>query len=69
MIYAIKGSIQVKAQTHVVISTASGLSYQVQLSLHTFDKIKNLDETHLLTHLIVKEDSHTMYGFHNKAER
>ncbi len=69
MIYAIKGTIQVKAQTHVVISTASGLSYQVQLSLHTFDKIKNLDETHLLTHLIVKEDSHTLYGFHNEAER
>lgn len=69
MIYAVKGKIIVKAQTHVVISTASGLSYQIQLSLHTFDKIKDADETSLLTHLIVKEDSHTLYGFHNESER
>ena len=37
--------------------------------LRTFSKIKDLKNLHIYTHLHVKEDAHTLYGFYNKRER
>ncbi len=47
----------------------SGVGYELHISLYTFEKIKSLDQVKLYTHLSIKEDAHTLYGFFEAAER
>lgn len=47
----------------------SGVGYELHISLYTFEKIKSLDQVKLYTHLSIKEDAHTLYGFFESAER
>ncbi len=69
MIYHLKGQLIEKNPTHVVID-CNGVGYIVHISLHTFSLLNNNSEAiHLYTHLQVKEDSHTLYGFKEKSER
>lgn len=69
MIYHLKGQLIEKNPTHVVID-CNGVGYFVHISLHTFSLLDNNSEAiHLYTHLQVKEDSHTLYGFKEKSER
>jgi len=69
MIYHLKGQLIEKNPTHVVID-CNGVGYFVHISLHTFSLLNNNSEAiHLYTHLQVKEDSHTLYGFKEKSER
>jgi len=68
MIYHLKGQLIEKNPTHVVID-CNGVGYFIHISLHTFSLLKNSEAIHLYTHLQVKEDSHTLYGFMEKSER
>jgi len=68
MIYHLKGQLIEKNPTHVVID-CNGVGYIVHISLHTFSLLKNSEAIHLYTHLQVKEDSQTLYGFMEKSER
>jgi Holliday junction DNA helicase RuvA len=68
MIAYVKGPITVKTPTYVVIDI-QGLGYRVHISLHTYEKIVNLDDCRLLTHLVIKEDAHQLYGFFDEEER
>ena len=69
MIYHLKGQLIEKNPTHVVID-CNGVGYFVHISLHTFSLLNNNSEAiHLYTHLQVKEDSHSLYGFMEKSER
>ena len=68
MIYHLKGQLIEKNPTHVVID-CNGVGYFVHISLHTFSLLKNSEAIHLYTHLQVKEDSQTLYGFMEKSER
>jgi Holliday junction DNA helicase RuvA len=68
MIYHLKGQLIEKNPTHVVID-CNGVGYFVHISLHTFSLLKNSEAIHLFTHLQVKEDSHSLYGFMEKSER
>ncbi|MFM2387279.1 MAG: Holliday junction branch migration protein RuvA [Bacteroidota bacterium] len=47
----------------------NGLGYEVNTSLHTYEKIQNLSQGRLLTYLKVSEDAHTLYGFYDQAEK
>jgi len=47
----------------------NGVGYLVNISLNTFSKIKDSETISLFTHLQVKEDSHTLFGFFEKTER
>mgnify|MGYP000710578354 FL=1 len=47
----------------------NGIGYFVNISLHTFSQIPDKEHIKLYTHLQVKEDSHTLYGFSSKTER
>ncbi|HHS95751.1 MAG TPA: Holliday junction branch migration protein RuvA, partial [Phaeodactylibacter sp.] len=69
MIVFLKGLISYKSPTYIVIETAGGLGYRVHISLHTYSRIEKLEKVKLLTHLHVKEDSHSLYGFADEAER
>ena len=68
MITHLKGKLVEKYPTHVVIE-CSGVGYFVNISLHTFSKIGDSEQLQLFTHLQVKEDAHTLFGFAEKSER
>jgi Holliday junction DNA helicase RuvA len=68
MIYHLKGQLIEKNPTHVVID-CNGVGYFIHISLHTFSLLKNSEAIHLYTHLQVKEDSQTLFGFMEKSER
>lgn len=68
MITQLKGRLVEKNPTDVVID-CNGVGYEVHISLFTYSKITSQEQIHLFTHLLIKEDSHTLYGFVDKAER
>ncbi len=68
MITHLKGKLVEKNPTHVIIECA-GVGYFVNISLNTFSNIKDEEGISLYTHLQVKEDSHTLFGFSEKSER
>jgi len=68
MITHIKGKLVEKNPSFVVVD-CNGIGYMIRISLHTFSQISDSELCNLFTHLSVKEDSHTLYGFFEKAER
>ena len=46
-----------------------GVGYELQISLHTYSSIQNLDKGLLLTYLHIREDAHVLYGFFDRAEK
>tara|TARA_B100001094_G_scaffold35989_1_gene30041 strand:+ start:5334 stop:5915 length:582 start_codon:yes stop_codon:yes gene_type:complete len=68
MITQLKGRMVEKSPTELVID-CSGVGYLVNISLNTFSKLKDTENITLFTHLQVKEDSHTLFGFFEKTER
>ena len=68
MITQIKGRLIEKNPTDVIID-CHGVGYMLHISLHTFSLIPNDEVLKLYTHLQVKEDSHTLFGFAEKSER
>ena len=68
MISFLKGN-KVEIDVSKVVIDVNGVGYKVNISLRTFSKIKDLKNLQIHTHLHVKEDAHTLYGFYNKRER
>ena len=68
MIAQIKGKLIEKHPTHVIID-CNGLGYMVNISLHTYGQLDNDEAIKLFTHLQIKEDSHTLFGFFQPIER
>lgn len=67
MITHIKGKLIEKTPTYVVIDV-NGIGYKIKISLQTFSAIDG-ELCKLYTHLSVKEDSHTLFGFFEESER
>lgn len=68
MIAYLKGVFSVKTPTHVILD-CNGLGYHVNISLNTFSAIQEMAEGKLHTHLHIKEDAHTLFGFFTEQER
>ena len=68
MITQIKGRLIEKLPTEVIVD-CNGIGYSINISLNTFSKIGNDENIKLFTYLIIKEDSHSLYGFFDKSER
>jgi len=68
MIHHLKGKLVEKNPTFVIIE-CGGVGYFVNISLHTFSNLSDNENINLFTHLQVKEDSHTLFGFSEKSER
>ena len=69
MIGRING-LRVEKNPPQVVIMAHGLGYEVDVPMSTFCVLPALgQETTLLTHLIVREDAHLLYGFLTGAER
>lgn len=68
MIHHLKGKLIEKNPTHIIVE-CGGVGYFVNISLNTFSKISDSESVQIYTHLQVKEDSHTLFGFAEKSER
>ncbi|WP_420571789.1 Holliday junction branch migration protein RuvA [Kordia sp.] len=68
MITHIKGKLVEKNPTDVVID-CNGVGYFINISLTTYSQIPNQENIKLFTHLHVREDAQTLYGFFQKSER
>ncbi len=68
MITYLEGKLAVKEPTYVVIDV-KGVGYEVKITLNTYSTIKDLDQFKLHTHLHIKEDAHTLFGFSDPKEK
>ncbi|QSB26740.1 Holliday junction branch migration protein RuvA [Flavobacterium sp. CLA17] len=68
MIAHLQGKLVEKNPTEVVID-CGGVGYHINISLHTFSLLPKTDFIKLYTHLLIKEDAHTLFGFVEKSER
>lgn len=68
MITQIQGRLIEKNPAYVVID-CHGVGYLLRVSLHTYSLIGNDEAVKLFTHLSIKEDAHTLFGFMEKEER
>jgi Holliday junction DNA helicase RuvA len=68
MIAHLQGKLVEKNPTQVVID-CGGVGYHVNISLHTYSLLPATDFIKLFTHLQIKEDAHTLFGFVEKSER
>jgi len=68
MITHIEGKLVEKNLTDVVID-CNGIGYLLHISLHTYSQIPDQEKLKLYTYLLIREDSHTLYGFSSVAER
>lgn len=66
MIVGIFGKVIEKNPPSLWIKTQSGLVYELLMPISCFSKFEDkVDEVHIHTHLIVREDSWALYGFSN----
>jgi len=68
MITQLKGRLVEKSPTDVVVD-CHGVGYLVHISLHTFGQLPEDESIQLYTHLQVREDAHTLFGFATRLER
>ena len=69
MITFLHGKLVEALPTQVTVDV-NGVGYEVLIPLSSFDKLPLPgNEVKLLTHLAVREDAHTLYGFMSSAER
>src|SRR5213595_3906876 len=69
MITFLSGTLMEALPTQVTVEV-QGVGYEALIPLSSYDKLPQPGhEIHLLTHLAVREDAHTLYGFMTFAER
>jgi holliday junction DNA helicase RuvA len=69
MIGSLRGRIFAKAPPQLTVEVG-GVGYELEAPMSTFFHLPALGaEVHLLTHLVVREDAHVLYGFGTEAER
>jgi len=69
MITFLRGKLVECLPTQITVEVA-GVGYEALIPLSSFDKLPAVgSDVHLLTHLVVREDAHTLYGFVTAAER
>ena len=68
MITQVRGRLVEKSPTEVVVD-CNGVGYLLHISLNTFSSLPESENVVLYTHLSIREDAHTLFGFINKTER
>ena len=68
MITQIEGKLTEKNPTHIVVK-CNGISYFINISLYTYQQLPADEAISIYTHLQIKEDAHTLYGFMSPLER
>ena len=68
MIEYIEGNFTVKTPTYIVVD-AGGVGYKMNVSLHTYEKVSNMNGGRLLAHPVYREDTQDLFGFFGESER
>ena len=68
MIAYIRGKL-VQCQPAFAVVDTGGVAYLLQISLATYSRLRDQHDVQVLTHMIVKEDGHYLYGFAEEQER
>ncbi len=69
MIGSLRGRITSKVPPQLTVEVG-GVGYELEAPMSTFFNLPALGaEVHLLTHLVVREDAHSLYGFASEDER
>lgn len=68
MITHIEGILEEKNPAYVIIDV-NGIGYFLHISLNTYSNIPDKGKIRLFTHLAIREDAHTLYGFSTRSER
>jgi Holliday junction DNA helicase RuvA len=68
MIAHLNGRLVEKTPTHIIVE-CGGVGYFVKISLNTFSQLDADENIKIFTQLQVREDAHTLYGFHSMKER
>lgn len=69
MIEYISGEVVELTPTSVVIETAGGVGYFLNISLNTFSGMKQGERSRLWVHEAIREDAYVLYGFRGRKER
>jgi len=69
MIGSLSGVLAYRSPPHLLLEVG-GVGYEVEAPMSTFYSLPAVGErTQLLTHLVVREDAHVLYGFATAQER
>ncbi len=69
MIAFLHGTLVESLPTHVTLDVR-GVGYEMLIPLSSYDQLpKPGGEVQILTHLVIREDAHTLYGFMTAGER
>lgn len=68
MIAKISGKIDDLKPTSVIIDV-QGVGYELTISLNTYERIGNHENTELFVHTLHKEDQLKLFGFHESSEK
>ena len=68
MIEHLKGRLVEFSPAHAIIE-CNGVGYYCHITLNTFSKLGNSEQVTLKTHLVIREDAHSLYGFYDENER
>ena len=68
MIEHLKGRLVEFSPAHAIIE-CNGVGYYCHITLNTFSKLGNSEQVTLKTHLAIREDAHSLYGFYDENER
>jgi Holliday junction DNA helicase RuvA len=69
MIGSVRGRISAKSPPQLTVEVG-GIGYEIEAPMSTFFHLPAIGaEVQLLTHLVVREDAHVLYGFGSEAER
>lgn len=69
MIGMIRGQVEHLLAPTVIVMTASGIGYEIELPLNVFCQLQLNQPATLWTQLIVREDAHLLYGFLTYQDR
>lgn len=64
----LKGEITYRSPAFITLEV-NGIGFHLNIPLSTYTALQGQERATVYTHLIVKEDSHTLYGFATQVER
>ncbi len=68
MIAYIEGKLIQREATFIIVE-AAGIGYHIKVSLHTSSALAGKSTCRVQTHLQIREDAHTLYGFMDYEEK
>ena len=64
----LKGEIRELSPTHVVLEN-NGIGFFVNISVNTYSKLSEKQDSLLYIYEVIREDTHQLFGFFDKTER